>query len=148
MGDAIYALPIAVASDVSLGLWVWERRLKPVLPPIPTAGLGPDDVTALTESTHDQMLATLKEISHPHPSERQPQTPPRLAGPSAESSAESEMDAGKPGSERRQSESGSGEEDSSDGHGTKDSGDGTEDEMDEDAVLLKRPAARSTDERP
>lgn len=118
----------------------WEHWLRPVLPPIPTTGLGPDDVTALTESTHDQMLATLKDISHTQPGESEAQSRPRLATPSTESGVELKSDE-RPGSKRQQSGSGCSEEDSSDGHGTKDSSDGTEDEMDEDAVLLQRPDA-------
>lgn len=40
-----------------------------VLPPVSTAGLTNDDVQTLANSVRDQMISTLKEISHPGPSE-------------------------------------------------------------------------------
>jgi hypothetical protein len=45
-----------------------------VLPPIPTAGLSIEDVSALSTRVRDQMLTTLREISVTVPSEKPPLT--------------------------------------------------------------------------
>jgi lysophosphatidate acyltransferase len=114
------------------------------LAPIPTTGLGPDDVTALAESTHDQMLATLKDISR----DGQSETARAAQSSSPTSSSKDESALQKAGEEKpisqEHADDDSRDADSSDGLGTKDSSDGTEDEMDEDAVLLKRPTDEQT----
>jgi len=48
-------------------MFIWS-----VLPPIPTAGLSIDEVSALATSVRDQMLTTLREISVTVPSEKVP----------------------------------------------------------------------------
>lgn len=46
-----------------------------VLPPIPTKGLTAADVTQLAERTRESMLATLRDISAPYPSDARESTP-------------------------------------------------------------------------
>jgi lysophosphatidate acyltransferase len=113
--------------------------LSIVLPPISTEGLTTDDVTSLTESTRETMLATLREISEPGPAsitevKEEPSNadtsvvPVRvvetvlstLVEPVEILEQKEEFDLEKSKSSEEDSES-------------------LEDEMDEDAVLLKRP---------
>ncbi|ORY27361.1 hypothetical protein BCR39DRAFT_538480 [Naematelia encephala] len=111
-------------------------RVK-VLPAIETIGLTSDDVNSLAEKTRERMLETLSEISAPGPStsatkqvEELPETSPALEEtpetirqrPVAQASESSE--SGKEGGKLFKVDS---------------RGDTTEDEMDDDAVLLKRP---------
>ncbi|ODO09088.1 hypothetical protein I350_02688 [Cryptococcus amylolentus CBS 6273] len=126
-----------------------------VLEPIPTIGLTVDDVTSLAESTREAMLQALREISVPTSSSSGPSTssagiappisaivtdPPvgapihlnisnndaqsalrqRLALRSGEHSREASSEGSKRGATSRDGET-------------------TEDEMDEDAVLMKKP---------
>lgn len=109
-----------------------------VLPPISTEGMTADDVTSLTESTRDSMSEALKDISQPDPRHFAPQ--PAISGsatPTTDTPAQntepeqSEHD----GLRIRKIQSSTGSE----GGQSRNSEDGTEDEMDEDAVLLKRP---------
>jgi len=117
-----------------------------VLPPISTEGMTSEDVDALVESTRDAMVEALEAISRPGPSHQSNiklapedlQTPlaelPRQLGHSDdatprrrkdESNDDTPMKPMKGGSELRKVESRGAET--------------TDDEMDEDAVLLKRP---------
>ena len=92
-----------------------------VLPPVSTDGMGPEDVDGLTESTRQLMQGTLLDISRPSPpSNPEPAPSPGEAAVSRPSGSTASSDKG------RTSEDGSG-------------GQTTEDEMDDDAVLLKRP---------
>jgi len=131
-----------------------ELRIK-VLPPISTVGLTADDVTALSESTRELMLETLRAISVPSPS------PPAAPPPAEETTPIEETTTGvEDGIPRRVV--GEGRDDlegkSADRHGealrqvesrgesvsteeSRGESVSTEDEMDEDAVLLKRPRA-------
>ena len=114
-----------------------------MLPPISTTGLGPDDVSDLANSTRELMLRTLKDISAPGPSSA---SAPR-AIPSEETRSNNlEKKAAEGLRERRQEGSSSGgaqdvrsqeplELDQTNSRGEET----TEDEMDEDAVMLKRP---------
>ncbi|ORX35002.1 putative 1-acylglycerol-3-phosphate O-acyltransferase [Kockovaella imperatae] len=109
-----------------------------VLPAITTEGMGPDDVSALTQSTREKMVATLREISAPGPLGRGParDVPPLEKLPS-------EQQLGQPTEGRRRSSDDGSVADSQNGdsrnreEGQWDST--TEDEMDDDAVLLKKP---------
>ncbi len=105
-----------------------------VLPPISTEGMTADDVTSLTESTHDAMQETLKEISRPDPRHFAPQHPTVESSPSQPEQVASR--AGEEDIELRERKIHSG---MSEGGRSRNSEESTEDEMDEDAVLLKRP---------
>ena len=105
------------------------------MPPIPTEGLGPDDVNALTESVRETMLEALREISEPGPARMSemsdtdnPVVAPEalVAAPITSSGTQEVVQVG----EESHIESTKTSEDEVDT---------TEDEMDEDAVLLKRP---------
>ena len=118
-----------------------QLTLNPVLPAISTEGMGPDDVNALTESTREKMVATLRDISVPGPLGKTSlaDVPPleELSKDQQMGWASDEKRTGRPfadasGTGSRSGESHSGEE--SKGDST------TEDEMDEDAVLLKMPS--------
>jgi lysophosphatidate acyltransferase len=85
------------------------------------------------------MLATLKEISQPDPNHRRTSTPSRSPTPSKQAITASDETGDELERAEKPDNEGSGEEDSSDGRETRESSEGTEDEMDEDAVLLKRP---------
>ena len=107
-----------------------------VLPAISTDGMGPDDVDALTESTREKMVTTLRDISTTGPSgTKSAKDAPRLEELTAEEQdgGGEKGDSDKEGLLRAESATSSG-----DGHESK--GSTTEDEMDEDAVLLKRPS--------
>ncbi|WVQ85206.1 hypothetical protein IAT38_007371 [Cryptococcus sp. DSM 104549] len=128
-----------------------------VLPPIPTTGLTSDDVTSLAESTREAMLTALRSISAPGPSSSSSSSssaaplapsipteitkPPTVApihlditesglrqrsGRAEGSVSSSEADAATTEGET---------EGKSEGRG----GETTEDEMDDDAVLMKKP---------
>ncbi|WWD22843.1 hypothetical protein CI109_107337 [Kwoniella shandongensis] len=123
-----------------------------VLAPIPTIGLTADDVTSLAETTRELMLESLRSISAPGPSSSSSLSSSNTlsaSAPSISPAAEREssstpqpvhLDIGqsedglrkRQPTERSDKTSKSG---SSEGRG----GESTEDEMDDDAVLLKRP---------
>jgi lysophosphatidate acyltransferase len=114
-----------------------------VLPPISTEGMTSEDVDALVESTRSAMVKALEEISRPGPSHQTDirlapedlQTPlaelPRQLGhsddatPRRRNQEDSDDTPMKGGSALRKVESRGAET--------------TDDEMDDDAVLLKRP---------
>ncbi|KAK1921308.1 1-acylglycerol-3-phosphate O-acyltransferase [Papiliotrema laurentii] len=104
-----------------------------VLPPVSTQGLTADDVTALTESTRESMLVALREISQPGPDGDKTA---KVRAIEARSSTPEETEPARVEPESRQA---SVEPVGSEGGKSRSSEDGTEDEMDEDAVLLKRP---------
>ncbi|WVR03265.1 hypothetical protein IAU60_000256 [Kwoniella sp. DSM 27419] len=115
-----------------------------VLPPIPTAGLTTDDVTALTESTREMMLETLRDISQPGPSGKRTQ----IASPAEplvdDKQPEQDQDIGadlvvKAVDESSDCPSVDGADATDDVISRSSGNDSTEDEMDDDAVLLKRP---------
>lgn len=107
--------------------------LTSVLPPVSTQGLTADDVTALTESTRESMLVALREISQPGPDGDKTA---KVRAIEARSSTPEETEPARVEPESRQA---SVEPVGSEGGKSRSSEDGTEDEMDEDAVLLKRP---------
>ncbi|WVF66335.1 hypothetical protein IAT40_001075 [Kwoniella sp. CBS 6097] len=125
-----------------------------VLPPIPTAGLTADDVTSLTESTREMMLGTLREISVSGPTNK------RIASGRQHSAEEQQSNISQRGlqeAETLQEKPKSIHLNIGNGHDvdgvkttersedvasrtSRGSGnDSTEDEMDDDAVLLRRP---------
>lgn len=109
--------------------------LTPVLPPISTKGLTVDDVTGLTASTHDAMLSTLKKISQPVPAAAK--TAAAIETSVAKATAlESIRNEDDTVNQRLVSSA-----DSADSTSEVPSRDETttEDELDGDAVLLKRP---------
>lgn len=105
-----------------------------VLPPIPTEGLTANDVNGLVESTREAMLSTLIEISEP--------------GPSQLRSVKGAISSAEKGSEGK-TQSGSSPaaaspvvaDTATDEARGMETDHSTEDEMDDDAVLLKRPQA-------
>lgn len=107
---------------------------KTVLPPISTEGLTVSDVNGLVETTREAMLSTLIEISEPGPSQRKAVDGARL---STEETAESENRSEASNS----SPSPKGTSTPGDEARATDTDHSTEDEMDDDAVLLKRPQA-------
>lgn len=108
-----------------------------VLPPISTEGMTSEDVDALVESTRKAMVEALEAISRPGPSHQTNirlapedlQTPlaelPRQLGEPDEATPRRRKEDGETENELRKVESRGGET--------------TDDEMDDDAVLLKRP---------
>ncbi|WVW81672.1 hypothetical protein I302_103667 [Kwoniella bestiolae CBS 10118] len=122
-----------------------KLRIK-VLPPIPTTGLTANDVTQLSEDTRTKMLDTLKEISEPGPSvQRELQAEPSQADQSVheetkESSTQDQekntihLDIGKSHSDSEDVLSRS----------SKSGNESTEDEMDDDAVLLRKPKSQAS----
>lgn len=109
-----------------------------VLPPIPTEGLTSENVDELVETTRGAMVAALESISRPGPSRESDirVAPEDLQTPRAElprelGSAEEEE---QPRRRKQESQVGS-ELNLVDSRG----GETTEDEMDDDAVLLKHP---------
>ncbi|KAK4686994.1 lysophosphatidate acyltransferase, partial [Tremellales sp. Uapishka_1] len=104
-----------------------------ILPPIVTTGLSSDDVTPLAESTRQSMLDALNQIS--------------VAGPSSQpdipiDSAEAEpVPTSLAPEETAQVDEGVRQRSASAETEKERSGETTEDEMDDDAVLLKRPKA-------
>ncbi|EIW73132.1 hypothetical protein TREMEDRAFT_67225 [Tremella mesenterica DSM 1558] len=118
-------------------------RIK-VLPPISTAGLTVDDVSSLAESTRRQMLETLIQISSPRPTQPSPSPSSSiddLETPRAEFPPVLDMTKQRLTSTRQENRSDGSEEKGGSELSLVDSrgGETTEDEMDEDAVLLKRP---------
>jgi len=123
--------------------------LSPVLPPISTDGMTSDDVNLLAESTRELMLSTLKSISQPS---RSSSTSHKLSSITSTSDdmADTPVEAQKRSSTTREAalkrEGEESEEDEGRTGGSEMSkvdsrgGETTEDEMDDDAVLLKRPA--------
>jgi lysophosphatidate acyltransferase len=126
-----------------------------VLPPISTEGLGPDDVTALSEKTREQMLEALVDISAPGPSQSQT---PSSSKPTPAAQQENEtrkpetlhLDISKEqaseGIRRRANNGSDGSSSSADSpidsagkSSEAGKSESTEDEMDGDAVLLSRP---------
>ena len=113
--------------------------LTEVLPPISTEGLTTEDVTALTESTRETMLATLREISEPGPasiseikedraSYETPVVPVQVVEKVLSTLVEPVEVLEQPtGTDLEQ------------GRSNEEEADENEDEMDEDAVLLRRP---------
>ena len=114
-----------------------------MLPPISTEGLGPDDVNSLTESTRDMMLKALREISSSTSS-----TPRSLESAQAKSTEETE-DAQTPRAMSEEPRYGlrsrtsgtplRGVESEKAKARAESSRETTEDEMEGDAVLLRRP---------
>lgn len=112
-----------------------ESELTAVLPPIPTTGLTFDDVSSLTESTREAMLKALKEISRPVP-----------AATKTAAAIETSVSKATALEKIRGSEQNSVDQllvasAQSDATSEAASRDTTEDELDGDAVLLKRPKA-------
>lgn len=110
------------------------RLTRAVLPPIPTEGLTVSDVDGLVETTREAMLSTLIEISEPGPSQWKTVEGARVF---TEETAESEnrSKASNP------SPSPEGTSAAGDDARATDTDHSTEDEMDDDAVVLKRPQA-------
>nr|ODO02187.1 lysophosphatidate acyltransferase [Cryptococcus depauperatus CBS 7855] len=113
------------------------------LPPIPTTGLTSDDVTSLTESTRELMIKTLCEISAPpapvSAALSQPSVPTDVIKPTTAA-----VHSNIPGSGLHQREccrdvSTEVSDRKSVANSRASGGETTEDEMDEDAVLLKIP---------
>lgn len=105
-----------------------------------------DDVSSLAESTRDLMLKTLESISQPASSSSDNlQSMPKISGDVADTPAEVERETGatKDGLQIRSDALADDEKGIADGSEMRkvDSrgGETTDDEMDEDAVLLKRP---------
>lgn len=122
-----------------------------MLPPIPTVGLTADDVHSLAESTQELMLQTLISMSTPGPSQLR-ESPPTVEDHKASISAppqdpvtgerqlrnrEGNSSDGSSGGGGKAGETGSGGQLGS----SVSAGSTTEDEMDEDVVLLKKPKA-------
>lgn len=110
------------------------RLMSIVLPPIPTDGLTADDVNNLVETTREAMLSTLIEISEPGPSQLATDEGAHVSvqgRPEEKSPAEPSQPAPRPKSR----------DVASDETRATDTDHSTEDEMDDDAVLLKRPLA-------
>ncbi|WWC57935.1 uncharacterized protein I303_100470 [Kwoniella dejecticola CBS 10117] len=119
-----------------------------VLPPIPTIGLTASDVTQLSEDTREKMLSTLRDISEPGPSaSRSPitasQTDTRQPEQSPETDGNLENEKKIVHLDIAQSSDTAKEEDMV-SRSSKSGNDSTEDEMDDDAVLLKRPKSQAT----
>lgn len=118
-----------------------------VLPPIPTTGLTVDDVTSLAVSTRESMLHALREISEPGPSSSiSTSSAVSLAPPISENTtqppagASIQLDISESGALRQRGVPSSGvSSEWSEGKFEAQSEETTEDEMDEDAVLLKKP---------
>ncbi|ADV24659.1 lysophosphatidate acyltransferase [Cryptococcus gattii E566] len=124
-----------------------------VLPPIPTTGLTVDDVTTIVESTRESMLHALREISEPGPSSSlstssatplAPPIPEHITQPLA--GAPIQLDISDSIALRQRGANSSGissgicsEWSESERKFEEKSEETTEDEMDEDAVLLKKP---------
>ena len=122
--------------------WLAEKNRVAVLPPISTIGLTSDDVTSLAESTRELMLATFRDISAPAPRQSDPPSA-RLQSRHRDIKTD-ELGETPADSERLPSIAPDVdlEGDVEDEEGGKDGEEETtEDEMDEDVVLLKRPAA-------
>jgi hypothetical protein len=119
-------------------IFALPKLMSTVLPPISTIGLTSEDVTRLSETTHDEMLKVLQEISAPGPSGIKSHSGPQKS----ESTATS---APAPTAELRQrpAEQSRGPEELQQAPAlTKRRGsDSTEDEMDDDAVLIEKPKA-------
>lgn len=109
-----------------------STTLTPVLPAIPTTGLTADDVPRLTETTRDAMLAALKELSPPAAKL------PEAAQSSGKSTA---VEGNQLDSLRQRPLAESAETSTASLVDTLSRGESTEDEMDDDAVLLKHPKA-------
>ena len=119
---------------LSFGAWI-ILLMRIVLPAISTDGMSSDDVDALTESTREKMVAALRDISSLGPlGKTSAKDAPRLEDLTSEAQDGSgkKGDSDNTGMSREESRTSS-----RDGHESK--GSTTEDEMDEDAVLLKRP---------
>ncbi|RSH89433.1 1-acylglycerol-3-phosphate O-acyltransferase [Saitozyma podzolica] len=126
-------------------------RIK-VLPPIPTVGLTADDVHSLAESTQELMLQTLISISTPGPSQLR-DSPPTVEDHKASISAPpQDPTTGERQLRNREGNSSDGSSGVGASHvgetgsggqlgSSVSAGSTTEDEMDEDAVLLKKPKA-------
>lgn len=123
-----------------------DLLICPVLPPISTDGMTSDDVTSLAESTRQLMLDTLRSISTPSSTQKSAQIP-AVSDDVADTPAEGEKESSNTqkvlqeveiprGEAKQPSESELSIFFHSRGEET------TEDEMDDDAVLLKRPAGR------
>ncbi|WWC85697.1 uncharacterized protein L201_000563 [Kwoniella dendrophila CBS 6074] len=121
-----------------------KLRIK-VLPPIPTVGLTADDVTKLSEDTRERMLNALRDISEPGPSEKQ--TAQITEAEQFSDDVKNIEDQNKKtvhlnveGDQNNQ-EDGQVLFESEDitSRSSKSGNDSTEDEMDDDAVLLRRP---------
>ncbi|TXT06060.1 hypothetical protein VHUM_03533 [Vanrija humicola] len=112
-------------------------KIKTVLPPISTKGLTADDVHALAESTQKLMLETLIEISAPAPSAAPKAI--RAADSSTGKTTSSQLAVDGDNELRPRSTSSDTPATSSIAASTESLT--TEDEMDDDAVLLKRPKA-------
>ncbi|KLT40182.1 putative 1-acylglycerol-3-phosphate O-acyltransferase [Cutaneotrichosporon oleaginosum] len=108
-------------------------RVRTVLPPIPTKGLTFEDVSSLTESTRDAMLKALKKISQPVPATAK--TAAAIETSVAKATALEKIRTDNNTVDQRLVASAVSE--SSEGA----SRDTTEDELDGDAVVLKRPKA-------
>ncbi|WWC66947.1 uncharacterized protein I206_100854 [Kwoniella pini CBS 10737] len=113
-----------------------------VLPPISTAGLTSNDVTQLSEDTREKMLETLREISEVGPSGKKPTiqldeiSQPEIAKEEIKEKEKKpvHLDISNSGTEHKEEEANS--------RSSKSGNDSTEDEMDDDAVLLKRPKSQ------
>lgn len=120
-----------------------------VLPPIPTTGLTVDDVTSIAESTRESMLHALREISEPGPSSPfstssatplAPPIPEHITQPPAGAPIQLDISDSIALRQRGANSSGiSSEWSESERKFEEKSEETTEDEMDEDAVLLKKP---------
>lgn len=124
-----------------------------VLPPIPTTGLTVDDVTTVAESTRESMLHALREISEPGPSSSlstssatplAPPIPEHITQPPAGAPIQLDISDSialrQRGANFSSISSGvSSEWSESERKFEEKSEETTEDEMDEDAVLLKKP---------
>ncbi|WWD05952.1 hypothetical protein V865_004037 [Kwoniella europaea PYCC6329] len=118
-----------------------------VLPPIPTVGLTADDVTKLSEDTREKMLETLREISEPGPSSAVKHEPAVVEQPESEPAIPKEkekehiedQEKGTIHLDIKKSSNSDSEEVTS-----KSGNESTEDEMDDDAVLLRKPKPKST----
>ncbi|OWZ45843.1 lysophosphatidate acyltransferase [Cryptococcus neoformans] len=118
-----------------------------VLPPIPTTGLTVDDVSSLAESTRESMLHALREISEPGPSSSISTSSAVSLAPSISENttqppagAPIQLDISESGALRQRGVPSSGvSSEWSERKFEAQSEETTEDEMDEDAVLLKKP---------
>ena len=129
------------------GPWVPHLADDLVLPPISTEGMTSEDVDSLVESTRSAMVTALEAISRPGPSHRTniKLSPEDLQTPLAELPRQLGEPVGQESDSRRRKQEGSDESASGLEGGSElrkvesRGGETTDDEMDDDAVLLKRP---------